>query len=231
VRPVALAAACAAAGTLAVAGCGTGGYDTEGSQGAGKQLFTQAGCGACHTLADAGAAGKIGPNLDDAFAQARADGLTDATFTQVVRDQILFPIEKPSVGGPGMPGVDTTLPDCSDVEGDAFCVDDQHEAAGDIGVYIAAVAGTGKKPPPPAPGGEADGKSIFATAGCANCHTLADAGSTGTVGPNLDDAKPSKALVVDRVTNGKGVMPSFKDSLDAAQIQAVADYVSSTAGR
>jgi mono/diheme cytochrome c family protein len=32
------------------------------------------------------------------------------------------------------------------------------------------------------------------------------------------------------VTNGKGAMPSFKDSLDAAQIKAVADYVSSSAG-
>jgi mono/diheme cytochrome c family protein len=229
VRPVALAAAYAAAGTLALAGCGTGGFDTGGSQGAGKQLFMQAGCGACHTLADAGAAGKLGPNLDDAFAQSRADGLTEETFTQVVRDQVLFPIEKPSTGGPGMPGVDETLPDCSDVEGDAFCVDDQHQAAGDLGVYIAAVAGTGK-PPPPAPGGEADGKSIFA-ASCGACHTLAGAGTTGTVGPNLDDSKPPKELVVDRVTNGKGVMPSFKDSLDAAQIQAVADYVSSTAGR
>jgi mono/diheme cytochrome c family protein len=60
---------------------------------------------------------------------------------------------------------------------------------------------------------------------------LADAGTSGTVGPNLDDAKPPKDLVVQRVTNGQGAMPSFKDSLDAAQIQAVADYVSSAAGK
>jgi alcohol dehydrogenase (cytochrome c) len=37
--------------------------------------------------------------------------------------------------------------------------------------------------------------------------------------------------VVDRVTNGRGAMPSFKDSLDPAQIEAVADYVSSVAGK
>jgi sulfite dehydrogenase len=59
---------------------------------------------------------------------------------------------------------------------------------------------------------------------------LADAGTNGTVGPNLDQAKPPKALVVDRVTNGKGAMPSFQGTLDPAQIQAVADYVSSVAG-
>jgi cytochrome c6 len=51
------------------------------------------------------------------------------------------------------------------------------------------------------------------------------------VGPNLDQAKPSRALVVDRVTNGAGAMPPFKGTLTDAQIQAVADYVSSVAGK
>ena len=75
-----------------------------------------------------------------------------------------------------------------------------------------------------------DGKSIFTT-NCGSCHTLADAGTSGAVGPNLDEAKPPKELVVDRVTNGQGAMPSFKDSLDEQQIQAVADYVAGAAGR
>jgi mono/diheme cytochrome c family protein len=219
-----VSAACAAALTLALAGCGTGGYTSEGSQGAGKQLFTQA-CGRCHVLADAGTAGPIGPNLDDAFAQARADGLTADTFTQIVRDQIYFPIEFTSTGAPGMPPVGKTLPDCEDVEGDAFCVEDQRQAANDIAVYVGAVAGAGVTAEKPT-----DGKSIFA-ATCGSCHTLADAGTSGTLGPNLDESKPSKELAVDRVTNGRGVMPSFRDSLDAAQIQAVADYVSSAAGK
>jgi mono/diheme cytochrome c family protein len=222
-------AAGVAVAALALAGCGTGGYSTSGSQGTGKRLFSQA-CGSCHTLADAGTRGTIGPNLDDAFAQARADGLTEDTFAQVVRNQIKFPITEPSSGNTGMPEIDTTLPECSDVSGDAFCVDDQDPAADDIAAYVAAVAGTGQ-PPAPAPGGETDGKSIFQSAGCVGCHTLADAGSTGTVGPNLDQAKPPKALVVERVTNGQGGMPSFKDSLDKKQIEAVADYVSSVAGK
>jgi mono/diheme cytochrome c family protein len=227
-----LGAACAAA-ALALSGCGTGGYSTEGSQGAGRQLFLnpQTQCGACHTLADAGTRGTIGPNLDDAFLQAREDGMTTDTFIQVVRDQILFPITETSTGATGMPGPDTTLPECDGAPQDAFCVDDQHQAAEDIAVYVGSVAGTGGAAAPPPGGGEAtDGKSIF-TANCAACHTLADAGTTGTVGPNLDQSRPSKELAVDRVTNGQGAMPSFKDSLDPAQIEAVAEYVSSAAGR
>jgi mono/diheme cytochrome c family protein len=76
------------------------------------------------------------------------------------------------------------------------------------------------------------GKAVFTgSAGCTGCHTLADAGSTGTIGPNLDDAKPSEELVVERVTNGQGAMPSFKDTLSAQQIADVAAYVSSVAGQ
>ncbi|HEV8459623.1 MAG TPA: cbb3-type cytochrome c oxidase subunit I [Gaiellaceae bacterium] len=75
----------------------------------------------------------------------------------------------------------------------------------------------------------AAGKTVFASAGCGGCHTLADAGSGGTVGPNLDQAHPSKALVIDRVTHGKGGMPSFNGRLSPAQIAAVAAYVSGTA--
>ena len=73
-------------------------------------------------------------------------------------------------------------------------------------------------------------KAGFTSAGCVNCHTLAAAGATGTVGPNLDDAKPSADKVVERVTEGKGVMPSFKGQLTDQQIQDVAAYVSSVAG-
>ncbi len=219
-----LSAVCAAVLAFALAGCGTGGYTDGGSQGAGKQQFTQA-CGVCHTLADAGTAGQIGPNLDDAFAQARADGMTPDTFTQVVAAQIRYPIVETSTGAPGMPAADDTLPSCDDVEGDAFCVRDQDQAIADIAAYVAAVAGTGVTSEAPT-----DGKSIF-TASCGTCHTLADAGTVGAVGPNLDEARPAKALVVDRVTNGQGEMPSFKDSLDAAQIEAVSEYVASAAGR
>jgi mono/diheme cytochrome c family protein len=76
-----------------------------------------------------------------------------------------------------------------------------------------------------AEGDPAAGKQVFASAGCASCHTLADAGASGQVGPNLDDAKPSYDLVVDRVTNGKGAMPSFKGQLSEDDIKNVAAYV------
>jgi mono/diheme cytochrome c family protein len=226
---VAFVAAVASAAVVAVAsaGCGTGGYTSEGSQGAGKELFSQR-CGNCHVLADAGTAGPIGPNLDHAFAQARADGMTSETFTQVVAGQIRFPITETSTGAPGMPGPDGpsgTLPKCDDVEGDGFCVEDQDRAVSDIAAYVGSVAGTGVTPEAPT-----DAKGIF-TDSCGSCHVLADAGTEGTTGPNLDQSMPPKALVVDRVTNGQGVMPSFKDSLDPAQIEMVAEYVSSVAGR
>lgn len=75
----------------------------------------------------------------------------------------------------------------------------------------------------------AAGKVVF-TSNCATCHTLADAGATGSVGPNLDDLKPDDALVVHQVTNGGGGMPAFGDQLSDAEIQSVAKYVSSVAG-
>ena len=89
---------------------------------------------------------------------------------------------------------------------------------------------TTETPSGAAQGDPVAGKAVFASAGCASCHTLADAGTTGTIGPNLDAASPSADLVVERVTNGQGVMPSFKDTLSEQQIQDVAAYVSSVAG-
>lgn len=75
------------------------------------------------------------------------------------------------------------------------------------------------------------GKEIFNDAGCVSCHTLADAGGKGNIGPNLDEEKPPKDEVVKYVTNGEGRMPSFKDRLTAEQIDTLADYVSSVAGK
>jgi uncharacterized membrane protein len=83
--------------------------------------------------------------------------------------------------------------------------------------------------PAATPADVAHGKQLFLSAGCAGCHTLADAGATGTVGPNLDAAHPSDSLVTERVRDGKGVMPSFAGELDDAEIAAVAAYVSQAA--
>jgi mono/diheme cytochrome c family protein len=77
----------------------------------------------------------------------------------------------------------------------------------------------------------ADGKNVFSSAGCTGCHTLKDAGSTGNIGPNLDQLKPSKAAVQTQVTNGGGAMPAFKGRLTPTQISDVATYVSSVAGK
>lgn len=69
------------------------------------------------------------------------------------------------------------------------------------------------------------GKQVFETAGCKGCHTLKDAGATGTVGPDLDQAKPPLSLAVARVTEGAGAMPSFKGQLTTKQIADVTAYV------
>jgi mono/diheme cytochrome c family protein len=87
-------------------------------------------------------------------------------------------------------------------------------------------------------GGSSGGGTKTASSGeqvfkdnCVNCHTLKAAGATGQVGPNLDNLKPSQALVVHQVTNGGGGMPPFGGKLTDAQIKAVAQYVSSNAGK
>lgn len=229
-RPRGLAGACVALiAALVATGCGSTGIPESGGAIRGKELFVK-GCGQCHVLADAGTNGVIGPNLDDGFRQARLDGLGETTIASVVRAQIAFPVEEPVTGSPGMPA-------------DIYTGEDADAVAD----YVSSVAGlpprggseaagggtqTGGGGTETGGGGEAaDGAAIFAEAGCGGCHTLDAAGSSGTVGPNLDDAKPSKELAVDRVTNGRGAMPAFKDSYSAAQIEAVAAYVSENAGK
>jgi len=251
-----LAAAALAAGGALLAGCGdTVGYsEGTGDRSHGKEVFTQS-CGGCHTLADAGTKGQIGPNLDYAFLQSRRDGLGESTIVQVVRDQIAYPVVNTSTGAPGMPGMNGpqgTLPLCSDAPDNPRCFKteaEQSAAAEDVTSYVAAVAGIGdpnvSKPQTPAPapapapettpgtgaaGDAAAGKQVFATAGCGGCHTLVAAGASGDVGPDLDELKPDAARVAKQVTNGGSQMPPFKDSLTPAQIKDVAAYVASSTG-
>ena len=79
-------------------------------------------------------------------------------------------------------------------------------------------------------GNAAAGKAIFTSQGCGSCHTLAAAGTSGTVGPNLDDSKPDFELAVTRVTKGQGAMPPFGDQLEPQQIADVAQYVVDSTG-
>jgi mono/diheme cytochrome c family protein len=81
-----------------------------------------------------------------------------------------------------------------------------------------------------APAKGPDGAEVFASAGCASCHTLKAANANGNVGPNLDDLKPEFETVQGQVENGGGGMPAFKGDLSQAEIDAVARYVSANAG-
>jgi mono/diheme cytochrome c family protein len=72
------------------------------------------------------------------------------------------------------------------------------------------------------------GKDLFAST-CGGCHTLAAAGATGTVGPNLDDLKPDQATVLAAMQDGPGAMPA--NLLTGAEAQQVAAFVAASAGR
>jgi cbb3-type cytochrome c oxidase subunit III len=207
----AVGAALLALAALAVAGCGTEGMVPETADPAqGKAIFQQT-CGGCHTLREAGTNGSnpvqnpsSGPNLDDAFAASREEGFADDAIAEVVRGQIAYPV-------PPMP---EDLLD--DADADA------------VALYVSLVAanpdasiGGG----PAAGGGGDDPKSMF-TSNCGSCHTLEKAATSGTVGPNLDEAQVTFEAAVRQITNGGGGMPAFGEQLSDEQIRALARYVS-----
>jgi len=194
---------------------------TSGDTSKGKQLFNEK-CASCHTLADAKSQGTIGPNLDDAFSSDKEQGFSEQTMADIVRGQIAYadpegPMTPNLVRGADADSVALYVAKCS---GNPNC---------------GVTAATNAPPPTTTKGGGGktaapDGKQIF-TANCASCHTLKAAGATGTVGPNLDAAKPSESKVETQVTNGGGVMPAFKGTLTPAEIKAVAKFVSENAGK
>jgi cbb3-type cytochrome c oxidase subunit III len=212
-----------AALALLAAGCGTGGVASAGGQrpdtNNGQKLFSQS-CAACHTLQAAGATGNIGPNLDNAFAADRKEGYPDSSIENVVLDQIRL--------GSGPLATYTTnkkFTPQTPMPANLF----KGQDAIDVAAYVASVAGVGGFAAAPGNVGT-NGEAIF-KANCSSCHTLAAAGATGTVGPNLDQLKPAMAVVVHQVTNGGAIMPAFKGKLTTKQIKAVAQYVSSVAGK
>lgn len=205
-RPKLLLLALVLAAALAVAGCGTGGLPTgNGDQQAGAQLFTQK-CGGCHQLQAAGTQGTIGPNLDAAFAADREQGYPESTIRSVVLDQIRLanaPMPKDIVTG---------------------------QDAQDVAAYVAATAGVNGSEAKAQSTKSTNGKTIF-TMNCGSCHTLKAAGTTGAIGPNLDQLKPSFPVAQRQVIHGGGVMPAFKGRLTDQQITAVAKYVAQNAGK
>ena len=218
-RPL-LAAAGGVGVAIALAACGTGGIATGAAdQENGKKLFLGKGqCAGCHTLAAAGSSSTIGPNLDDAFAQARADGYKESAILNIVHDQIRFPGQYPTA---------QNNPDFLQANMPANLV--KGKDAEDVAAYVAANAGVQGFAESLVISGT-NGKNIFEKK-CASCHTLKDAGATGTIGPNLDQLMPPLALVQKQVTNGGQVMPAFKNVLTKAQIDAVAKYVATHAGK
>jgi mono/diheme cytochrome c family protein len=221
---------------LVLSGCGTGGLAEPGSVSNGKALFTGEGtCSSCHTLAHAGAQGKIGPNLDAAFAVMRDEDYPLSTIRNIVAMQIKYPTTDPATGAPGMPAHLVKGSDVDDIASYVAC------AAG-IPVKAAVAAGCGTAGAGTGTGGgggagggggggSTDGKAIFSSAGCVSCHTLKAAGATGTVGPNLDQSTIDEAGAIHQVTNGGGVMPAFKDQLSEEQIKAVAHFVVTERGK
>jgi mono/diheme cytochrome c family protein len=154
------------AGLILVVGtaCGTGGSAKGGNASQGRALFQgEARCGSCHTLADAGSKGQIGPNLDDAFAAAKGEGFKESTIRNVVLDQIRYPTK-----GSGMP---------------ADLVKGQD--AQDVAAYVASAIG--KKPAAPAGGGS--GKGLYASLGCQSCHSLDGSPSSGPTFKGLFGSK------------------------------------------
>ena len=89
---------------------------------------------------------------------------------------------------------------------------------------------TGEAAPGEGQGDPEAGKEVYASAGCGSCHTLEAAGSSGTTGPNLDEASPDYEAAREQIENGGGGMPPFKDQLSEQEIADVAAFVVESAG-
>jgi mono/diheme cytochrome c family protein len=208
-----LALAAVAAFALPLAGCGT----TTSDEARGRMLFRQ-NCGTCHTLAQAGTSGTIGPNLDDAFAAARAAGEGGETIEGVVKAQIENP--RPRTGDPAvsMPADIVTGEDLDDVI-----------------AYVGHWAGVPGAAPPKVPGGP--GAQVFANNGCATCHTLAAAEAGGTTGPDLEEvlvgqtpAMVKESIVDPNAKIAKGyppnVMPeNFSQSISPQELNQLVQFL------
>ncbi len=203
-----------------LAGCGTA---ETGNFDRGRQIFV-AKCGSCHTLAEAATTGVQGPDLDAAFAQARAQGMDQDTIAGVVRAQVDNP--RPSTSNPSV-----SMP-AHLVGGDDLS---------DVATYVSRVAGVPGIKPPKAPGGP--GGQVFAQNGCGGCHTLKAAQSSGTTGPDLDKVLPGmsaaqiKQSIVKpnaKITPGypPNVMPqTFGQTISPSELRLLVNFLISSTGK
>lgn len=206
-----------AAAAIAAAGCTNSGSQETADLVNGKQLFVEK-CGSCHTLGRAGTKGLTGPDLDDAFAVARAEDWGDDSIRGAVLGQIRFPGR-----GLGMPADIVTGEDAEDVA--AYVAVSAAREGEDTGLLATAV----KAASGPA-ADSAEGK-VF-TENCGSCHTLAATGSTGTAGPSLDEPlKLDEAGIATQISKGKGAMPGFEGQLEPEQITALAKFVVEQSGK
>jgi mono/diheme cytochrome c family protein len=208
----------------------------------GKQLFVSK-CGVCHTLSHANTTGGIGPNLDVAFRQDRADGIKSASIEGLIDFWIQYPNDDPASGAV-MPPMIYKGQNAQDVA--AYVAAVASRPGQDTGALATAVQATVPVTP-------ASGKTVFTgPGGCGSCHTLAAAGTTGTVGPNLttrlasDCASPTSkkvrgATLQDCIHTAiinpyayipsgyaPGVMPNtFSKTLSKTQIAALVSFLSS----
>lgn len=216
-----LAALGAVAAALPLAACGREEPDLSN----GKAQFVQR-CGSCHALSRAGTQGQTGPDLDAAFRAALRAGENRDTVEGVVREQIAN-VRKSSAMPPDLVEGD----DARDVAAYvAFATDKSGEDQG-------ALAQAGLE-------GATSGEQIFVAAGCGSCHELGKAGTSGTIGPSLDDLASAAgerepgtsaeeyvgqsildpdAFTVDGFQSG--VMPSYEGRLDERQVQTLVDYL------
>jgi mono/diheme cytochrome c family protein len=206
-----------AAIALAASGCGTSSADPE----RGRELFRQK-CSGCHGLAQAGATATIGPNLDHAFAAARASGQGETTIEGVVKAQVEYP--RPSNDNPAV-SMPPDLVTGQDLD--------------DVAAYVAEYAGVPGATPPRVPGGP--GAQVFANNSCGGCHTLAEANAGGTTGPNLDEVLTGQSLamieksIVDpnaQITPGypPNLMPGeYETTISSKELKDLAAYLASAA--
>lgn len=211
-------------------GCGTGGPAEGGDANQGKKLFQTTGqCGGCHTMKDAGSRGQIGPNLDEAFEESRAEGYKESTIKNVVLDQIRFPTE-----GSGMPADLVTGSDAEDVAAYvAQCAGADPEVEADRLACPGIVA---------KPGGE----GLYTSLGCQGCHSIDGSASSGPTFKGLFNSmveltngqtvKADEQYLLDSILDPdkhivKGYQPGVmtsavpKGSVPQDQAQELVDYI------